>query len=41
LRKILGPISENGYWRIKMNQEIYRGEGKIHPRRGNKVLEGE
>jgi hypothetical protein len=23
LRKILGPISENGYWRIKMNQEIY------------------
>jgi hypothetical protein len=23
LRKIYGPTYENGYWRIKMNQEIY------------------
>jgi hypothetical protein len=23
LRKIYGSIYENGYWRIKMNQEIY------------------
>jgi hypothetical protein len=23
LRKICGPTCENGYWRMKMNQEIY------------------
>jgi hypothetical protein len=40
LRKILGPISENGYWRIKINQEIYRREGKIHPRTGHEGTEG-
>jgi hypothetical protein len=23
LRKIYGPLSGNGYWRIKVNQKIY------------------
>jgi len=41
LRKILRQIIENGYWRIEMNHEIYKSEGKIHRRRGHGVPEGE
>ena len=41
LRKILRQIIESGYWRIEMNHEIYKGESKIHRRRGHGVPEGE
>jgi len=40
LRKIYGPRSENGYWEIKTNKIIYRGKGKIHPKKGHEVPKG-